>query len=346
MKFSEMSAEKGTKHQPEQETAEVSEFPVDRRRPENNLPRYYPPQPAYADDEIDLVDLWRALAKNWVWIVLMTVLGTALASAKAFRATPIYRGEVLTVPISPSQETGRLSKIANRLGDFAGIASITGIDVMGKDIDVAAALATLTSREFTLAFISDNELMPILFESRWDPTNKTWAVEDPKEIPTEWDAYRLFDEKIRNVSRDKKSGLVTLSIEWRDRRVVADWANELVKRINRQQQQRTIEDAEKNIAFLTAQLDKTTVYEIQQSIYRLIEAQAKLIMMANVRDEFAFEVIDKAIPPDEGDFVKPKRILIIALGFAGGLLLGVTLAFFKSYVEKQNARAREAGGEE
>jgi uncharacterized protein involved in exopolysaccharide biosynthesis len=314
--------------------------PDEPRRGSYPFPPYYPPYPpSEAEDEIDLVELWRNLARRKWLILLTTLLVAALAATAAFVMTPVYRAEVLMAPVSPEEETGRLAQLADR---FGGLAAITGFEIGEKDIDVEAALATLQSRQFTLAFISDNSLLPVLFAGKWDAAGKTWAVDDPKEIPTDWDAYKYFDKKVRSVSRDKKTGLVSLAIEWKDRELAAKWANEMVARINHQQQEKAIGEARKSIDFLKAQLEKTSVTEIQQAIWRLIEAQGKKIMLANVRDEYAFEVIDSAAPPDADDFAKPKRKLIIALGVVVGLMLGVFLAFFRAFVEKQKGRGAKS----
>jgi len=313
------------------------DHPDEPRRGAYPFPPYYPPYPpAEAEDEIDLVELWRNLARHKWLIFLTTLLVTALAATAAFVMTPVYRAEVLMAPVSPEEETGRLAQLADR---FGGLAAMAGLELGDQDIDVEAAIATLKSRQFTTSFVRDHDLLPVLFDKKWDPANKTWDVDDPKDVPTEWDAYKLFDEEVRTVSRDKKTGLVSLAIEWKDRELAAKWANELVARINHQQQEKAIGEARKSIDFLKAQLEKTSVTEIQQAIWRLIEAQGKKIMLANVRDEYAFEVIDSAAPPDADDFAKPKRKLMIALGVVVGLMLGVFLAFFRVFVEKQKAKA-------
>jgi len=332
-----MRTTKGTAESKSKETKGYGETPGEPGREAYPFPAYYAPYPPYEDeDEIDLVELWRTLARHKWLILLTTLLVAALATTAAFVMTPVYRAEVLMAPISPAQETGRLARIADQ---FGGLASMAGIDLGNQDTDVEAAIATLKSREFTLAFIRDNQLLPVLFDENWNAASKTWDVEDPKDIPTEWDAYKFFDKEVRSVSRDKKTGLLTLAIEWKDRDLAPRWANELVERINRQQQHKAIAEARKSIEFLKAQLEKTSVTEIQQAIWRLVEAQDKKAMLANVREEYAFEVIDPAVAPDQEDFVKPKQKLMIALGVVVGLMLGVFLAFFRAFVQKQKAKA-------
>jgi uncharacterized protein involved in exopolysaccharide biosynthesis len=303
-------------------------------------PGYLFPVPApYAEDEVDLFELWRALTRRKWLIALITVVATAAATAYAFLATPVYRAEVVMASVSGEADSRTLAGMSQQ---FGGLASLVGIDLGGRDDEGAISIATLKSREFTIAFLRDNNLLPVLFERDWDPVAQRWNLDDPKEIPTEWDAFKLFDEKVRKVSQDKKTNLVTLSVEWRDRELAARWAGELVVRVNRHRQQEAIREAEKSIAYLNEQSRKTTVTELQQAIYRLIEAQTKKIMLANTREQYAFKVIDPAVAPDQDDIVRPKRPLVIALGFVGGGLLGVVAALVKAAAQRRRIEAATA----
>ncbi|MDH5257460.1 MAG: hypothetical protein OEX07_05615, partial [Gammaproteobacteria bacterium] len=176
-------------------------------------------------------------------------------------------------------------------------------------------------------------LMPILFEKIWDETSQTWKVEKEEDKPTYWDAYKKFNKDIRAISSDKKTGMYTLSIEWSDPQLAADLANKLVQKINAHQKQAAIVEAKKSIAYLESQLLQTSVVEMQQAIYRLIEAQTKNIMLANVRDEYVFKVIDPAVLPEEK--IKPKKSLIAVLGTIVGFMLSIFLAFFIAFIRKQ-----------
>jgi uncharacterized protein involved in exopolysaccharide biosynthesis len=330
----------GTAGNKSKEARAYGEPPEESGREAYLFPAYYAPYPSYEDeDEIDLVALWRTLTSHKCLILLTTLVVGALATTAGFVMTPVYRAAVLMAPVSPTQETGRLAQIADQ---FGGLAAMAGIDLGEKDADVEAAIATLKSREFTLAFMHDNQLLPVLFDDAWNPATKTWDVDDPKDIPTEWEAYKYFDKDVRSISRDKRAGLLTLAIEWKDRNLAARWANKLVARINRQQQQKAITEARKSIEFLKGQVERTSVTAVRQAIWRLVEAEDKKAMLANVREDYAFKVIDPAVPPDEGDFAKPKRKRMVALGVVVGLMLGVFLAFLRAFVQRQKGRAGRA----
>ena len=289
---------------------------------------YFQGQPPLEEDDINLLDYWRVLMRYKWMIILITIISGASAISAAFLMTPIYRAEVVLAP------AGEDKNAASALsGQFGGLAALAGINLGGGGGEVEQAIATLESRVFTNEFISQEKLMPVLFEDKWDESSSSWIVKTEEEIPTLWDAYKKFGTNIRSVSVDKKSGMYTLSIEWSDPELTYTWANKLVEKINSHQKKAAIIEAQKSIAYLENQLKETSVVEMQQAIYRLIEAQTKNIMLANVRDEFVFKVIDPAVLPEEK--IKPKKKLIAILGVIVGFMLSVFLAFLLAFIRKQ-----------
>ncbi len=115
------------------------------------------------------------------------------------------------------------------------------------------------------------------------------------------------------------------------------WANQLVERLNNYLRVRDIAEAERSIEFLNEELEKSSVIEIRQGIFRLIENQIEMIMLANVRDEYVFKILDPAVASDADKFVKPNRRLIVALGFLIGSFLAVVLAMFRSGRDQKTA---------
>lgn len=296
--------------------------------PPAGYPYPYPSSYPIDDDEIDLRELWEAVVEHRALVAAITSVSTAIAVAVALLLTPVFRAEVLLAPVASESKAG----LAGLAGQFGDLASLVGINLGSGDL-TQEAVAALKSRLLTEAFIKDKNLLPVLFEDDWDAEKKRWKHEDPEDIPTLWKAYELFDEDVRAVSIDKKTGLVTLAIEWKDAAQAAAWANELVARVNRQRQLEAIEEAENSIAYLQEQLKRTSTVEVQQAIYRLIETQTKAIMVAKTRRDYAFKIIDPAVPPEEKS--RPKRALIVAFGFVLGTALGVLVAFAKNKLVKK-----------
>lgn len=244
--------------------------------------------------------------------------------------TPLYRSEALLAPVTEEQEGG-MSRLA---GQFGGIAAMAGIDIGAGGGTKEEAIALLKSRALTEEFIDDKDLLKVLFYEDWNEKKEKWNFADPRDIPTMWDAYEKFDEDIRSVVEDRDTGLVTLVIKWQDPKLAAEWASELIKRVNESMRQRAIIDAEKSLNYLKQELDKTSSVEVQEAIYRLVENQIKKIMLANVREEYSFKIIDPPVAPDIDAEVEPNKKLIVILGFVFGFIGAVFIAFVKNYIAK------------
>jgi len=273
-----------------------------------------------AHDEISLRDLWHILWRGKSIIVAVTTVFFMFSVMYSLLATEWYRAEVLLVP-AEDQST---SSIGGQLG---GLAALAGVSVEGDGVGVEA-LAVAKSREFARAFIEDFNLLPVFFSEDWDAENNRWLGSDPQDWPDIRSAVKFFHENLLRVTEDSKTGLVTLAIEWTDPDLAAEWASELVDRLNARLRERALREAESNVAYLRRELAETGVVTLQQSIGRLLENELQKLMLARGNEEFAFRVIDRAQSPKE--HVRPRRLLIVAFGTLLGGMLGVFGVFIWS----------------
>jgi uncharacterized protein involved in exopolysaccharide biosynthesis len=275
-----------------------------------------------SESPFELGHLLEAFKRHWLKLLAVGVLCTGATYAASYLVKPVYRAEVLATAAEDNSSAG----LPQLLGGLGSVAAMAGID-FGPKSNIEVSLAMITSRQFLTDFIQEHNLMPELYAKQWDTANKTWKV-PASEAPTLNDALRTFTLDICSVTRDRRTGLVRVVVEWTDREKAAFWANELVRRVNEASRQNAISEAQRSVEFLNKELAKTNVLELQQAIYRLVEAQINRVVVANVRQEFAFKVIDPATVPDAKFKVRPKR-LMYALGgaFIGGLV-DVALLFF------------------
>lgn len=277
------------------------------------------------DEALDVRALLAKLATRR-WFILASTLGFCAAfTAAAFLMTPVYRSTTILVPVTENRTSGMLG---SALGQLGGLASIAGLNLTGQGSETEEALAVLHSRQFTEAFIKDYNLLPKLYSKRWDAVNHKWKG-DPDKVPTLGKAYKRFDKDVRSVIQDKKTNLVTLQIDWKDRNEAADWANELVRRLNEEMRARAIAKADASTGYLDKELAATTTTAARDAIGRLLETQIKQRMLANVTQEYAFRVVDRALPADRDDPVSPQKGLLFVVGLLIGAAVGIgrTLAF-------------------
>jgi uncharacterized protein involved in exopolysaccharide biosynthesis len=271
-------------------------------------------------------ELGQLLRTSWIAIVASALSGGLVGLVIALVTVPVYRAQALLAPASA--DTGGASTLARLASQFAPLAGSIG-DIAGKSglESEQVRVATLRSRRLTEEFITERNLLPVLLPECWDAARRAWRSKNGKSCePTMGDAIEMFDDEVRSVSEDRRTGLVTVRIEWRDNAAAADWANDLVARTNEFLRTRAIDDAQRSIGFLEKELEKTTVVERRQIIYRLIESRLSEIMMANANSEYAFLVVDPAAVPDADRFVRPRRALMVLVGVVLGMLAGIAYA--------------------
>jgi uncharacterized protein involved in exopolysaccharide biosynthesis len=286
------------------------------------------PATNFYDDELDLRELITRLWRGRWWIGGAALACMLIAAVIAFTTVPIYRAQTVLTAANERDSLGR--SLSSALGSLGGLASLAGVDVGGADAAVEEALAVLQSREFTEKFIRENGLMPQLYASKWDAAGKKWK--DTGDVPTFARAFKYFDRDVRVVDRDKKTGLILLQIDWRDRAKAAEWANTLVRMLNEEMRQRAIRQSEASIGFLRNELDATNVMEIREAINRLMEGQIRQRMLANVTQEYAFRVVDRALVPDFTDKVRPKKAIMMLVGGMLGAMLGIAIVLLRDFM--------------
>lgn len=269
-------------------------------------------------DGIELHELWRTLWSQRLLVVAVTAAFVSLGIAYSLLAEHWFRADVTLSSVTEEALPAALSQ-------FAGLASMAGISIPASRS--AESIATLRSREFAAEFITDRQLLPILFADKWSRQAGTWKESDPAEIPRLGDAVKYFRERVLSVSEDKQTGLVTLSIRWKDPVLAADWANDLVRRVNSRLRLIAVQESERNIEFLRAQLVANPIVTVQQSAGRVLEAELQKLMLAKGSEEFAFKVIDPASVPLEK--YKPQRILITLLSAVAGGLVALMIAMLR-----------------
>lgn len=270
----------------------------------------------HTGSEISFYQLIHTIASHWRLLVICIVGGLSTSVLVAIFSVPVYESKVVFTDVSNS----RPSQSSGLLGQLGGIASLAGIDMGALDTSIGEAQGVLRSRNLLGQFISRNDLIPVIFPEDWNDNGQTWKV-DLGDRPTLWEATRKFEEEIRQVQSDPSTGLITLVVQWTDPKLAAEWANGLVSLANEIVRTRVVASAERNIGFLEAQLEKTNVVEMQAVLYDLIATETQTLMLANARPQYAFVVVDPAVPAEVPE--RPRELLIIFLGTALGGLVGL-----------------------
>jgi len=288
------------------------------------------------DTEIDLVESGRLIWKK-KWLIFGFAMSVSTIALVVSLTMPnIYRAEVLLAPVSSDE--GNTGGLAGALGGLGGLASMAGIVLPGGG-NTDQYLAILKSREFLWQFINKQKLMPVLFADDWNSKKAAWK--EPKNAPTLWDAYRKLVGQILNVSAAKKTGLVTVTVEWKDAKQAAKWANALVDMLNDYLRKRAIGESQDSLAYLNRELSRTQLEDVRKALFGLISQEQKKAMLANTQVQYAFRVLDAADVPDKK--AKPKRTLIVMVSLVSGALLAIVFVFFQEWLchRKEEGQRRD-----
>jgi uncharacterized protein involved in exopolysaccharide biosynthesis len=265
-------------------------------------------------------------------IIVVTLLCTLAATVYAFAAPQWWRADVLLKPTDAKQNQGILSQ----LGSLSGLASLAGLNL--NDNRTSESIATLKSRELLGGFIQDQNLLPLLFARKWDAQAKRWKSDNPDRQPDVRDGIKYFKDHVFSVEEDKKNGLVTVIVDWKDAKVAAQWANMLVDRVNDIMRGRALAQSEYNVNYLKQELTSASVVTMQQSIGRVLESELQKLLLAREDKEYAFKIVDHAQPPRQRFW--PKRPLVVAGAAVLGLLGSGFFVVYRHTLRRDRARTR------
>ncbi len=267
------------------------------------------------ESELNFVTLfWIVWDQKYLVLAISLVCGV-IATILALTATPMYRAQVVVTQV---RDTGGLGAAAGSLmGQLGGLASIAGLGLNANGPD-AERPAVLASRGLVEAFVKTYKLAPLL--------------NGDAKGATEWFAVERFRRTLLDIHEEKLKGTTTITIDWRDPQVASRWANDFVGLANNLLRERAIQESTRNIDFLHKQLEQTTVVEIEHVMYQLIENETKNLMLAHGRVEYAFTVVDPAVPPEVR--FSPRRTLMVISGLFIGGFFGSLIAWARKSLRR------------
>ncbi len=299
------------------------------------------------DDEIDLRELFGVL---WIGKIKIIVITVIFAVSSVFYALSIPNQYKATALLAPAQSDG--GGLSSALGQLGGLASLAGVNIGGgQRSESQIAQEIMKSWSFVETFITDNNLEVEVYAAEgwskssgelyinhdaYDRENNQWLTEDSSgniAPPTSWQLFKTFSRML-SVSENKKSGLVSVSIEYYSPNLAKEWLDMYVSAINEHMQSRQVAKVSNNIDYLEAQIDKTSIAEMREVFYTIIEEQTKNKMVAEASPDYAFVAVSPSMIPEEKS--QPKRALICILGTLLGGMLSMLLVLVGHYARGSN----------
>ena len=305
---------------------------------------------ARTEGQLGLADIAAQLWQYKVSVFFILFVTAAISSWAALQMPNVYRTTSVLAPAT--EKKAGLGGLGSQLGGLASIAGVN-LSASGAVDRTDLAMELLKSKDFLASFVKENDLLvPIMAAKRWDlvtgqieldpevynEVSKTWvrdAVLPRLPEPSFLEAAERLSELIE-LSKDKTTGMVKISLEFYSPTLARDWTQALVKTVNNEIRRRDIVESESSISYLNQQLEKTQINELRSALVQLIEEQTKTLMLANIRSEYALKTVDPAFLPEEK--FKPRRSIIVLFSVCGIMLLLSLIAYLRCLKQKNNDR--------
>lgn len=303
--------------------------------------------------EANVLFYWRIIKKRIKFISLFVSTAVVLTFIVSLFLTNIYMAKAIILPVTPKEKSGGgiAASLMQQVGGVPGIS----LPESASSAEIITLLKSIGLRE---TIITEHNLLPVLFPNEWDPKAKKWLINsgftmNPSILfrkftrwiksmgndaskqhdgaPTVWDGLRQLDNTVTVMSNTKEK-TITISVESYNPEVAMQITGHLLAALNDYMSGEAKRVAMINRKYLEEQLLQTADPYIRQKIYNMIAEQLETSMMAEVKENFAFKVLDRPKVPDKK--VKPKRFLMVMISLVASLLLSIFFVFFMEYLEK------------
>jgi len=297
------------------------------------------PNDPYSNDEIDLKEFLQVLWQGRKLIILITAIFAISSLAYSLLLTNYYRSESLIVARNNTQNQSSLSQ-------YSGMASLVGIKIPSSGNNkVMEAMEIIQSRNFIKHLLTFENILPsimasksydasskeLLFDKKiYDSATNTWKrkPKNGQKKPSYLEAHKVYLGNI-SISLDEMSGFISMSIEHISPVFAKEFLELIIREANILIRKKDLEESNQAIRYLKAELSKTSLVEIKESINALIEAQLETQMLAQINEDYILVVIDPPFIAEEKS--RPKRSLICLLGTILGGILSIFIVVIQHY---------------
>jgi capsular polysaccharide biosynthesis protein len=294
----------------------------------------------YADNEIDFKELFGVLWEGKKLIILITSIVALCSVIFSLMLTNYYLSESVLVARDTQQSGG--------LGQYSMLASLAGVD-SSEGNEVIEVMEIIKSREFVKHLITFKNVLPSMMAAKsydaasqelyFDPKiyntetetwtrKKSWKSKGGK--PSYIEVHKEYLKDMLFIYKDKKTGLVSITIEHISPIFAKDFLTLIIKEANTLKRKKDIDTSNKALIYLKEELSQTPFVEIKDSINQLIKSQLDTRMMANIHEDYTLIMIEPPFSPEQKS--KPARALIVVLATMLGGLLSVMIVLVQHYL--------------
>lgn len=296
---------------------------------------------------LDLKILFYAIYRQKYLVLTLLILSIVASLHIAISQPNIYTSSVILSPTSNNVNQNSSSLSA------AAVSSITGLGITSEISKSTEAIERIQSLDFfTNYFMPEIYLENLMAFKEWIPienkviynnelfdADKNIWIRDVsyprKVIPSAQESYISY-KNILNVSQDKKTSLIKISISHPSPTIAANWVEIIVKKINDSMRDEDKNSAKRAIDFLNTTASLNKLINLKESLSNIQEDQVRKYMLASVNEDYIFKVIDSPAIPEYRS--SPNRMSIAVIGTLIGAFFSILAAFM---IDLVNSRIKQ-----
>lgn len=300
------------------------------------------------EDQIDLKELFNTVWKNKFKIIVFSVIVVSITLFNVLSKPNVYKSSVLLAP----QEESKTSS----LGGLSALAGLAGVSVGGgSGMDAITSLTTVIhdysfneyvikkyklDEKFKDPALKENYVFALGFRGVFDFLNNGEEDIQDKVIDKNmviFDTYKIITAMI-NINADKKTSLITISVEHSDRFFAKYLLEIYLKEAIDYIRKSDMIDLEKKLEYYNNELQNTQDIELKSQLSELMSGllQKKVLSKAS-----EFYIVKKVVEPRVANIkekIKPKRGIVVIVSFLGSIILGIFGVFLLEFLRKNKQK--------
>jgi len=296
----------------------------------------------YEFDEINLTEIIKSLLSYRRFLIIFNMILFIILTISLMLIPNQYETKSIFVVKTDPGATQSSMSLLGGLSSF-GLSDFSLQTSAVERHEIVSA--QIQSREFLQYLIKDKDILinmyaaksfdkkynQIIFdEDVYDSKLKSFIDKDQNIIPSP-DMDDLFVKYLSmiNVSRNKQSGIMQLSVTHYSPYFAYQLCNLILDSIDRLNRKNKMIEVEDSIRYLEENYISAKESEIKESISALIKSNIEYLMLANVKKEFLIEIIDNAYIPKYKS--SPERATLLFLGMSLSILFSIFITFIHKY---------------
>ncbi|EAU52247.1 OtnB protein [alpha proteobacterium HTCC2255] len=300
-------------------------------------------------DEIDLKDLFSALWRGKIFIILVSIVSVFFASFHLQSAERKYTIEYNLKPVGETKTSPSLSG----LGGFASIAGIQLPTSSNNDLNIFKSL--ITSVEVAEIIFENKKIIKDIFSSEWNASlnnysrrQKTKAqtlVGNVKElltgnkaanyVPPNPRRLAIFITQNVQINEEKETGFLKFTSETSKPDLILSLIIDAARASDKIMRQRYVDFSIEPLAFYKEKLRTARSREHREVLAELISKEEQKLMFASRGKHF---IAEPYINPTISLYpTAPNPKLILTLSLLLGLFVGAAIVLIRHAIVKDNS---------